>query len=219
MTPPELDDDHVAVICRVLVAHGVQFVVIGGVAARLHETGYATVDSAALVGFSQGGFLGLRLALRYPERVKGLVLADTGPHAFSAEVISLYQALFDQALHTGIDDAMSDTFVGILFARGVDADRWIAKWRARPVAGVAAAEECLVSRDEIGDRMSEIDCPVLVIHGELDAPFPIGEVDEWATRLPHLDTVVRVAGAGHSAMIENPDAVVPSLRRFLRALV
>lgn len=44
MTPPELDDDHVAVICRVLAAHGVAFVVIGGVAARLHETGYATVD-------------------------------------------------------------------------------------------------------------------------------------------------------------------------------
>lgn len=44
MTPPELDDDHVAVICRVLATHGVQFVVIGGVAARLHETGYVTVD-------------------------------------------------------------------------------------------------------------------------------------------------------------------------------
>lgn len=42
--PPELDDDHVAAICQVLIAHGVRFVVIGGVAARLHETGYATVD-------------------------------------------------------------------------------------------------------------------------------------------------------------------------------
>lgn len=42
--PPELDDDHVATICRVLLGHGVRFVVIGGVAARLHETGHATVD-------------------------------------------------------------------------------------------------------------------------------------------------------------------------------
>ena len=42
--PPELDDDHVAATCRVLVAHGVQFLVIGGVAARLQHTGHATVD-------------------------------------------------------------------------------------------------------------------------------------------------------------------------------
>lgn len=42
--PPELDDDHVAAICAVLAAHEVAFVVIGGVAARLHGTGHATVD-------------------------------------------------------------------------------------------------------------------------------------------------------------------------------
>ncbi len=41
---PELDDDHAEAICRVLVDHGVEFVVIGGMAARLHRTGHATVD-------------------------------------------------------------------------------------------------------------------------------------------------------------------------------
>ena len=42
--PPELSDDHVAAICRVLLGHGVRFVIIGGIAARLHDTGHATVD-------------------------------------------------------------------------------------------------------------------------------------------------------------------------------
>ncbi len=42
--PPELSDEHVAAICRVLIEHAVQFVVIGGMAARLHHTGHATVD-------------------------------------------------------------------------------------------------------------------------------------------------------------------------------
>src|SRR6188768_2277209 len=42
--PPELCDDHVVAICRVLARHCVDFLVIGGIAARLHETGYATVD-------------------------------------------------------------------------------------------------------------------------------------------------------------------------------
>lgn len=41
---PELSDDHVAAICSVLLDHGVRFVIIGGMAARLHDTGHATVD-------------------------------------------------------------------------------------------------------------------------------------------------------------------------------
>lgn len=42
--PPELSDEHVAAICRVLIALGVQFVILGGMAARLHDTGHAAVD-------------------------------------------------------------------------------------------------------------------------------------------------------------------------------
>jgi len=42
--PPELSDEHVAAICGVLIDHGVQFVIIGGIAARLHDTGHATID-------------------------------------------------------------------------------------------------------------------------------------------------------------------------------
>ncbi len=42
--PPELSDDHVAAICRVLIDHGVKFVIIGGMAARLHDTGHTTID-------------------------------------------------------------------------------------------------------------------------------------------------------------------------------
>jgi hypothetical protein len=41
---PEFDDDHAEAICRALIEHGVEFVVIGGMAARLHRTGHATVD-------------------------------------------------------------------------------------------------------------------------------------------------------------------------------
>jgi predicted nucleotidyltransferase len=42
--PPELSDEHAAAICRVLIDHGVQFVIIGGMAPRLHDTGHATID-------------------------------------------------------------------------------------------------------------------------------------------------------------------------------
>ena len=39
-----MSDDHVVAMCEVLIDVGVQFVIIGGMAARLHGTGHATVD-------------------------------------------------------------------------------------------------------------------------------------------------------------------------------
>lgn len=42
--PPELGDDHLVAICQILNDHRVDFVIIGGMAARLHDTGHTTVD-------------------------------------------------------------------------------------------------------------------------------------------------------------------------------
>lgn len=64
--PPELSDEHVAAICRVLIDHDVQFVIIGGMVARLQDTGYAAVDvdicpstdDANLDRLAAGGILG-----------------------------------------------------------------------------------------------------------------------------------------------------------------
>jgi len=44
--PPELNDDHVAAICRILIDHEVEFVIISGMGARLHDTGQVRVDTA-----------------------------------------------------------------------------------------------------------------------------------------------------------------------------
>lgn len=44
VTEREIDDTRIAAFCGLLVEHGVEFIVIGGVAARLHDTGHATVD-------------------------------------------------------------------------------------------------------------------------------------------------------------------------------
>src|SRR5438477_1760229 len=62
--PPELDDSHVAAICGVLAEHDVSYVVIGGVAARLHDTGHATVDIDVCPSRAKGNLTRLAAALR-----------------------------------------------------------------------------------------------------------------------------------------------------------
>ncbi len=72
--PPELGDDHVAAICRVLIDHDVRFVIIGGMAARLHDTGHATVDVDICPSTDDVNLVNLAAALRDLEvrlRVEG----------------------------------------------------------------------------------------------------------------------------------------------------
>jgi hypothetical protein len=64
VTPPDLDDDHVVAISRVLTEHDVAFVVIGGVAARLHDTGHATVDIDVCPSRTKDNLTRLATALR-----------------------------------------------------------------------------------------------------------------------------------------------------------
>ena len=61
---PELSDDHVATMCRVLIDHDVGFVVIGGMAARLHDTGLATIDIDICPSVDEANLERLAVALR-----------------------------------------------------------------------------------------------------------------------------------------------------------
>ena len=62
--PAELSDDHVVAICEVLIDHGVEFVIIGGMAARLHGTGHSTVDIDVCPSKSDANLADLAAALR-----------------------------------------------------------------------------------------------------------------------------------------------------------
>ena len=64
MTSLELGDDHVAAICHLLREYGVEFVVIGGIAARLHNTGHATVDIDVCPSRAKSNLTRLAAALR-----------------------------------------------------------------------------------------------------------------------------------------------------------
>ncbi len=62
--PPELSEDHAAAICQVVIDHGVEFVIIGGMAARLHGTGHATVDVDICPSPDEANLVNLADALR-----------------------------------------------------------------------------------------------------------------------------------------------------------
>jgi 3-oxoadipate enol-lactonase len=176
------------------------------------------IEAATLVGLSQGGYLCIRAALRHPRRVTAVVLIDTDVHAFSDEAKRGYSALFAEARANGWHDAVASAVAGVLFGPDFDPSYWIGKWRARPADATGLPFDVLMALDDISDRLGEVACPALVIHGEDDAAYPIDAVEAWASRCGNYAGIVRVPRSGHTPPLEQPVAVNGRLQEFLHEI-
>ncbi|GAB3672436.1 alpha/beta fold hydrolase [Salinisphaera aquimarina] len=173
------------------------------------------VDSAVWVGMSQGGYLSLRAALTYPDKIRALVLIDTQARPEPAERIDTHQKTLAAWREHGLTDAMADnTALRILGEGFADTDAWKAKWRQFTADNVYFLYNALDTRDDVSDRLGEIDVPALVIHGEADRAITLERAQDMAARLTQSELVV-IEGAGHAANLTHPDAVNPPLVAFL----
>lgn len=178
------------------------------------------VERAVLAGMSQGGFLSLRAALAHPDRVAGLVLIDTQAGPEDPETLESYQGMLD-AMAYG-DDAtrrgVAEIVASLILADDELAPAWIERWLGREPESILAPGRCLLGRDDVTDRLGEIACPALVVHGTADAAIGIDKAERLRSDLPDCRDLVPVEGAGHAANLTHPDAVNPHIRAFLDAL-
>ncbi|WP_217922612.1 alpha/beta fold hydrolase [Miltoncostaea oceani] len=170
---------------------------------------------AVVCGLSLGGYVALSLAVRHPDRVAGLVLADTRAEADTPEARDGRHAAAAQ-VRAGGTAGFLDGFVPKLVAPG-DAD---ALARARALAdaqdpeGVARALEALAGRaDRVAD-LPGVAAPTLVIVGEHDGLTPPDFARTLAAGIPGAELVV-IPGAGHLTALEAPDAFAAALTGFL----
>lgn len=173
------------------------------------------IDRAVIVGMSQGGFLGLRAALRHPERVAGLVLVDSQAGAEDEGHVAAYQQLVDGWAGDGDVDEIAATVASIILGEPSLHDEWIAKWKAMPREQIRIPGHALLTRESIEDRLGEVTCPVLGVHGEEDGAIPPDRARAQYAALPDLRGFVTVPGAAHAANLTHPDDVNPPLRAFL----
>ena len=175
------------------------------------------IDAAVLAGMSQGGFLSLRAALTAPERVRALVLIDTQAGVEDPDTLPLYQAMNDEWVANGPGN-VQDAIAGLILGGEVDHTPWFAKWNAAPKENLALPFECLVGRDDISDRLSEITAPAIIFHGDADVAIPMDKAEELCAGLADCRGIVPVAGAAHAPNLSHPDAVNGPLVEFLRAV-
>jgi pimeloyl-ACP methyl ester carboxylesterase len=133
------------------------------------------VQQTHVVGISLGGYVGLQMVLRHPERVEKLVLVSTSATYIppSPEMMAqMRQLQQDQQLEVG---ERMQRVLALVTAPGYFANHqqdWdrIAEWpRSRPQrqeAAVRQMQACLTY--DVSVQLDHIQVPTLVVHGELD---------------------------------------------------
>ena len=175
------------------------------------------IERCIVGGMSQGGFLTLRAALKYPERVSGLVLIDTGCGVEPDDVRAGYEQLIDTWTTVGPIDELANTVAGIIISEPEESARWIAKWRLRAKELLREPGRTLNSRDDITDLVHGITCPAIIIHGSADVAIPLHKGEELRDLLGGPVEFVVIEGAGHASNLTHPDEVNPPLLEWLRA--
>jgi pimeloyl-ACP methyl ester carboxylesterase len=163
------------------------------------------VDRAVVGGLSLGGYLSLAFRLDHPDRVAGLILADTGPGFRRSEPRQQWnedaQRTADSIERNGADRRAA--------AMGVDASAH------RSTDGLVRAARGILPQDDsrVIESLPSIDVPTLVLVGEGDTPF-LGSADYLAAKIPGATKVV-IPGAGHAANIDRPEAFNAAVGDFL----
>lgn len=173
------------------------------------------VSSATLLGISVGGLIALAAALRYPRRVRRLVMCASAARIGTRESWTERMTL----VRTRGLEAMADLILG-RWVRPEFAARAPAAVRAlrdsltrTPVEGYLAT--CATLRDtDLRAQAETLRVPALVLSGEHDVAVPASAGRELAEALPDAHWQM-IGGCAHLPPVEQPAATTAAITRFL----
>ena len=187
---------------------------ITGMAQTLLDT---VAGDVIVVGHSMGGRIALEMARLAPQRVKGLVLANTGhgPKKDGEEVKR--QAMIDLG-HSGTDRLAAQWLPPMLDpARASDA-ALVAELTEMVLRADADMHErqirALMGRPNATAYLSEIKCPVLLVAAHQDGWSPVAQHREIADAVADAE-LVTIDNAGHFAPVERPQEVTDAIVAWL----
>jgi 3-oxoadipate enol-lactonase len=172
------------------------------------------------VGLSMGGLIGQELAIRHPDKVSALVLANTTITHTAAGREAIGQRIAAVESH-GIGAVSTSTMQRLFsdsFRQGKAATvaRHQRLMEATDPEGYIACAAAVCEADTTG-RLGQIRVPTLVIGASHDESLPIETTQELARAIPKAQWAV-LQGCAHLSAIEQPDAFAELVGEFVASL-
>lgn len=173
---------------------------VADMAALLDQVGAA---QAIVGGLSLGGYMSLAFHYAHPQRVKALLIIDTGPGFKNDQAREGWN-------ETARKTATRFETEGLGGLRGPEAK--VSPHRSAD--GLARAARTMLTQKDarIINSLPDIRVPALVVVGSEDKPF-LAAADYMAAKIPGAEKVV-IDGAGHAANMDKPTAFNAALRSF-----
>lgn len=179
-------------------------------------------QSAHIMGASMGGMIAQEVTLRYPERVRSLVLACTncgGTQSIqpSPEIMALLMQRGEMT-----PEEMVRASVPILYAaktrethpERIEEDVQLRLLHPQPPHGYMNQLAAIMAFSTY-DRLDQIKVPTLIVHGKNDVLVPPGNAHILASRIAHAELVL-LDDAGHMFATDQPEASAQAILGFLK---
>jgi len=181
------------------------------------------IEKVSLCGLSMGGYIALRAVQRNPERILGLILADTQAKADSNEAKLRRGASIKAVKAYGVK-AYAEGFVKTAFAaesfktksNAIDMIRKVIE--SNSALGVCGALLALATRTDTTEVLPAIHVPTLILVGEHDALTPVSASKEIHEKI-HNSEIHIIQDAAHMSNLENAAAFNRYVTDFLARLV
>lgn len=166
------------------------------------------IEKAVIGGLSLGGYMSMAFNVAHPEKVRALMLIDTGPGYKKDEPRAAWnETAYKRAENleqNGLAALGSGSEVRIAMHRGAD--------------GLAKAARGMLTQfdSRIIESLPNITLPTLVLAGANDTPF-LGATDYMANKIPGASKAI-VPDAGHASNIDQPAAFNAAVGDFLAGL-
>ena len=187
------------------------------------------IDSAVLLGVSNGGRISLDFAVEHPDRVRGLILMDFG--------VSGYKGVSPEEDHiwdsfTALEERYMNLMKEKRFreAAAIDVDMWTSQvsHETREILLDMAAENAAKSAEYAPDlqvspappafeRLDSLRMPILMILGDRDLPGTIMQVKHVHDLLPDSELKV-ISGADHIPSLSKPEEFDGMVLDFLERI-
>jgi pimeloyl-ACP methyl ester carboxylesterase len=165
--------------------------------------------TAIVGGLSLGGYMSLAFNASHPDRVRALLIIDTGP-GYKNDVAR------DGWNQNAQKTASRYDKEGLTALGGASAERATAQHR--DATGLARAGRGMLTQKNarVIESLPNIKVPSLVVVGAKDTPF-LAASDYMAAKIPGAEKAV-IPDAGHAANIDQPEAFNAAVGSFIAKL-